>query len=91
MVMIMQEPDTLKTRALNILWDRRLRTRSFFLSFLLHTLHPLQVFDSTVSTSDGEVLFKGTDVAFRKAIFDLNPLKLCYSRKQTLRVQVPTQ
>ncbi|CAE7256047.1 pikAII [Symbiodinium microadriaticum] len=25
-----------------------------------------QVFDSTVATSDGEVLFKGTDVAFRK-------------------------
>ena len=27
----------------------------------------MQVFDSTVATSDGEVLFKGTDVAFRKA------------------------
>ena len=26
-----------------------------------------QVFDSTVATVDGEVLFKGTDVAFRKA------------------------
>ena len=27
-----------------------------------------QVFDSTVATSEGEVLFKGTDVAFRKAL-----------------------
>lgn len=26
-----------------------------------------EVFDSTVATSEGEVLFKGTDVAFRKA------------------------
>ena len=27
----------------------------------------MEVFDSTVATSEGEVLFKGTDVAFRKA------------------------
>ena len=26
----------------------------------------MEVFDSTVASSEGEVLFKGTDVAFRK-------------------------
>ncbi|CAE6972380.1 unnamed protein product [Symbiodinium sp. CCMP2456] len=41
--------------------------RQYFVHLDLKTFSEQeQVFDSTVATSDGEVLFKGTDVAFRK-------------------------